>query len=194
MYQIILIIIITVGTLLCTIGLMFSVKFQHQQKKKYKNCVNLIKEKENATMGVNDSLLSTNVESMDADKILFELYNIYLDFQNKLNELDKSVCDLLTGHMKDLYMSKVENMKEKSIMDIIENIDLLNYSIMENKEEQVKIRVNISCLSYKMKNNKIISGSNLEKISQINIITFDKFENSWLISNIEKVYEQKLGN
>ena len=96
--------------------------------------------------------------------------------------------------MSELYTSKIASMQEKDTKHVIDGIDLMGYSIIEFEKEKLKFRVSINCFDYKLKNEEIISGSNLEKLSQINIITFEKIDDKWLISNIEKAFEQKLSN
>ena len=198
MYQIVLRVIITVGILLCTLGLVFSIKFQQKQKKKYSNCVKLIEDKKNTTVGVNDGLSKENIalidENIEVDTLLSSLYDSYIELINRLNNLDNNLDELLTEHIKELYLTKIASFQEKNIKRVIDGIDLVGYSIIEFEKEKLKFRISINCFDYKLKNDKIISGSNLEKLNEINIITFEKIEDKWLISNIEKVFEQKLSN
>lgn len=198
MYHIVLRIMIIVGVFLCTLGLVFSIKFQQKQKKKYSNCVKLIKEKENATVGVNDGLSKENIalidENIDVDTLMSSLYDSYIELIYRLNNLDNNLDELLTEHIKEIYLTKIASFQEKNIKRVIDGIDLVGYSIIEFEKEKLKFRVNINCFDYKLKNDKIISGSNLEKLSEINILTFEKIEDKWLISNLEKVFEQKLSN
>lgn len=198
MYQIVLIMIITVGVFFCTLGLMFSVKFQQKQKKKYSNCVKLIKEKENTTVGVSNGLSKEDIalidKDVDVDNLMSSLYDSYIELINRINNLDSNLKDLLTHNMSELYTSKIASMQEKNTKHVIDGIDLMGYSIIEFEKEKLKFRVSINCFDYKLKNEEIISGSNLEKLSQINIITFEKIDDKWLISNIEKAFEQKLSN
>lgn len=198
MYHIVLRIMIIVGVFLCTLGIVLSIRFQHKQKKKYSNCVKLIKEKENATVGVNDGLSKENIalidENIDVDTLMSSLYDSYIELIYRLNNLDNNLDELLTDHIKELYLTKIASFQEKNIKRVIDGIDLVGYSIIEFEKEKLKFRVNINCFDYKLKNDKIISGSNLEKLSEINILTFEKIEDKWLISNLEKVFEQKLSN
>lgn len=198
MCQIVLKVIITVGILLCTLGLVFSIKFQQKQKKKYSNCVKLIKDKQKDTIRVNQGLSKADValidEDIDVDNFMFSLYDSYIELINRLNNLDNNLDELLTGHIKELYLTKITSFQVKNTKHIIDGIDLIGYSIIKLEKEKLKFRVSINCFDYKLKNGQIISGSNLEKLNEISILTFDKIENKWLISNIEKIFEQKLGN
>ena len=49
-------------------------------------------------------------------------------------------------------------------------------------------------LKAKTVNNEIVSGSNLQKIQQILLLTYEKVGDKWLIRSYEKIYEKKLSD
>jgi len=173
---------------ICSIIIIICIRFENKQKKKYNECLRLIKEKENNTL--NDNIMYTN-DNLE-NKLMDTLYNIYLEFINKLNKNQKDFDNLLDGFAKEFYENKVDIYSIKNCFEITDYIDLQGYSLIEHTDESLKFRVKITCVSYKKINEEIVSGDNLNKIEQINIITYEKNNNDWLITNIEKVYEKKL--
>lgn len=194
----IVIVIISVIVFVCSLGIVLATKFQRKQKQKYNDCLNIIKEKENSTFQVKNGLSKEEIEKIDSnvnvDKLMSDLYNSYLSLQEKLKNMDSNFDDLLTGYVKEFYINKIESLNQKGYRDVTDGIDLINYSITEFSKEKLKFRITINCFEYKLLNDKIVSGSNLEKKEQISIITYEKVNNEWLISNIEKVLERKLSN
>lgn len=195
---IIVLIIFLIIILACLIGIIMAINFQKKQNKKYNNCVKLINEKKTDTIKIKDGLTNEEINkidpSVDADKLMLELYNTYLDLENKMKSFDKNLDMTLTGFMKDFYISKIDNYSNSGFSDTTDGIELIGYSIIEFKKNLLKFRIKMNCFNYKKKNNKIVSGSNLEKVEQVIILTFKKVENKWLINKYEKVYERKLSN
>lgn len=173
-----------------SLGIILSIIFNNKQSKKYNECLRLIKEKENGTLKSKNDL---NIDSkVDVNKLTQKLYDIYLEFVNKLNNNDEAVLSLLNGFIKEIYKNKLDIYKTKNINEISDSIELLNYSILEYEKNKIQFRINISCFNYKKTNDVITSGNNLERVEQIFLITYVKSRNKWLINNIEKVYEKKL--
>ena len=114
--------------------------------------------------------------------------------KDKIKLFDSNLDDILVGYLKDFYVNKIENFKEKGYRDITDGINLIDYSIMEYSKENLKFRITINCFSYKTVNNEIVSGSNLERIQQILLLSFQNINGKWLISSYEKIYEKKLSN
>ena len=111
--NIILIIIGLIITIVCSIGIVIASKFQNKQRKKYNDCLNLIKEKENMAFQVKYGLSKEEInsidESIDVDKLMSDLYETYLEFENKLKILDNNLDNILTGYIKEFYINKIEN-------------------------------------------------------------------------------------
>ena len=121
-----------------------------------------------------------------------ELYDTYIKLESKIKKYDSKLDNVLVGFLKEFYVNKIENFKEKGYADITDGIELINYSIIEYNKEKLKFRVTINCFSYKTINNEIVSGSNLEKVEKIILLTYEKINNKWLISSYDKLYERKL--
>ena len=187
--KIMLVIIIIILSVI-SVGIIFSIIFNNKQSKKYDECIRLIKEKENGTLKSKNDL---NIDSkVDVNKLMQKLYDIYLEFVNKLNNNDESIFSLLNGFIKEVYKNKLDIYKTKNINEITDSVELLNYSILEYEKNKIQFRINISCFNYKKTKDVITSGNNLERVEQIFLITYVKSRNKWLINNIEKVYEKKL--
>jgi len=196
--NVIVIAIVSVVIIVCSIGIIIAVKFQNRQNKKYKEIKNIIKEKKNATFQIKDGLTKEEINNIDSeinvDLLMRELYSIYLNLEYKVKSLDINLDNILVGYLKDFYINKIKKFKEKGFLEINDGIDLINYSITEYTKEKLKFRVTINCFSYKTVNNKIVSGSNLEKIQKIILLTYEKKNDKWLISFYDIVYEKKLSN
>lgn len=194
--NIIVVVIATVSIIVCSIGIIIATKFQSKQKKKYKAVLNIVKEKEGEVFRVKDGLAKEDInkidDSVNVDKLMQELYDTYLQLENKIKKSDSKLDNVLVGFLKEFYINKIENFKEKGYADITDGIELINYSIIEYNKEKLKFRVTINCFSYKTINNEIVSGSNLEKMQKIIILTYEKTNDKWLISSYDKVYERKL--
>jgi len=190
-----IILLIIIG--ICSFGIIMSMKFQKKEEKKYKECLRLIEEKENGVLSVKDSLNKDEVKSIsdgkDSNEFMNELYNIYLSLIDKLNNNNKDFDNILSGFVKEFYENKIDLLVSRNTFEIVDKIELLGYSIIEGNKDKLKFRINISSFNYKKSNDVIISGSNLKRIEQIFIITYIKQDNKWLINEIEKVLEKKLG-
>lgn len=159
-----------------------------KSKKKLKSVLEVLKGKESLTL--NDFQTKViDIEDVDDNELMKNLYEIYITFQNKFNELNQDYGELLTDSLKQFYENLVKSYKLKECKDITDKIDLIGYSILDYNDSGIKFRVKIKCLNYKISNDKIVSGSNVKKIEQILIITYKK-EDKWKISNIEKIYEK----
>ena len=192
----IVVISLSIVILICSIGIIISMRFQNKQKKKYQECVRLIKEKEDGTLNVKNGLDIEEIKkidkNIDPNKLMMKLYDTYLEFVNKLNNNDKGFENILSGFIKEFYENKIDIYNQRGYVEVIDSIELVNYSITEFEKEKLKFRVSITCFNYKKVNDQIISGSNLERVEQIIILTYIKNKRKWLINNIEKVYEKKL--
>jgi len=187
----IMLVILIIILCIISIGIILSIIFNNKQSKKYNECLRLIKEKENGTLKSKNKL---NIDSrVNVNELMQKLYNMYLEFINKLNVNDESVLNLLNGFIKEVYKNKLEIYKAKNINEVTDSIELLNYSILEYENDKIEFRLTINCFNYKKTKDVITSGDNLNKVEQIFLITYVKNKNKWLINGIEKVYEKKLG-
>lgn len=197
-FNIIVISVSTIVILICSISIIIASRFQNKQKKKYNECLNIIKEKDVSTLQFKDALTKEEINNIDSevdvDVLMSDLYHTYLEFENKVKSFDVDLDYILIGYLKDFYINKIENFKERGFSDITDDIDLINYSITEYSKEKLKFRINISCFCYKTVDNKIVSGSNLEKVQKVVLLTYEKNNNNWLISSYEKIYEKKLSD
>lgn len=182
--------------MLCCIGIIIATIFQNKQKKKYNECLHIIKEKGIDTLQAKTSLTKEDInkidDKIDVDKLMEKLYQTYLSFESKIKSQDINLDNILTGYIKDFYINKINSLKSKGYEEITDNIDLINYSIVEFSKEKLKFRITVNCFNYKMVNKNIVSGNNLEKIEKVLIITYEKVKSRWLISNYESIYERKL--
>ena len=196
--NIIVVITVSIIIIVCFIGIVISSIFQNKQKKKYKEVKNIIKEKNNAIFKIKDGFTKEDIksidDSVDVDKLMKELYNTYLELEKKVKTLNNDFDDILVGNLKEYYINKIKNFKEMGICEVTDDINLIGYSIIEYNKGKIKFRVNITCYSYKVNNNEIISGSNLKKVEQIILLDYKKEANKWYIYNYEKIYDKKLGN
>ena len=194
----ILIIIISIVIIICSVGIITSSRFQRKQKKKYKEVNKLVKENKNLTFQVKNGLSKEEINNIDnevdVDLLMKELYDTYLRFENKMKSFDVNLDDVLVGYIREFNKNRIENFKNRGFADITDGIELINYSITEFGKEKLKFRVTINCFSYKKVNDEIVSGSNLEKVERIVILSYEKINNQWLISDYDKIYEKKLSN
>lgn len=180
-----------------SICIVIAIQIQNKQSKKYKECLKLIKEKEDGTLNSNLGMDINQIKkidpNVDVNKLQEKLYKLYLEFVEKLNNNDESISFVLDEFINQVYQNKLEIYKTKNTHEIIENIELINYSILKYEKNKIEFRISITCTNYKKTNDTIISGSMYDRLEQIYIVTFVKPRKVWLISNIEKVYEKKLG-
>lgn len=194
--NLIVIVIVTVVIVVCSIGIIIASKFQKKQKEKYIDCLNIIKEKENSTFQIKNGLSKEEINqinpNLNVDKLMKNLYDKYIELESKVKLEDNNFDKLLIGNIKDLYTNKIEVSKAKNYIEINDGIDLINYSITEFSKEKLKFRITVNCFNYKKSNDTIVSGSNLEKVEQVIILTYENHNEDWLISRYEKVYEKRL--
>lgn len=190
--------LVSVVIIVCSIAIIVASKFQQKQRKKYNECLDIINENKDGTFTFKDSLTKEEINkidsSIDVDSLMSNLYDTYITLENKLKAFDTDLDGVLTGYIKDFYVNKIENFKERGFTDVTDGIDLIGYSITEFKKDKLKFRITMNCFCYKTINGKIVSGSNLEKIEQILLITYQKVNDKWLISAYEKIYEKKLSD
>ncbi len=196
--NVITVVLASVAIIICSIAIIIASRFQQRKNKKYKECIDIINENKDSTFKVKDSLTKEEInkidESVDVDLLMSSLYDTYVTLEGKLKSFDENLDDVLTGYIKDFYVNKIQNFKERGFTDVTDGIDLVGYSIVEFSKSKLKFRVTVNCFCYKTVNGKIVSGSNLEKIEQILLLTYKKVKDKWLISSYEKIYEKKLGN
>ena len=193
---IIVIVLSTVTIIICAVGIIIAGKFQKKQMKKYNELNNIINKNKDATFQVKDGLTKEEINNIDSDVdvdlLMQELFSIYIEFEDKIKNLDTNLDDILFGTLKEFNINRIENFKDKGFMEITDGIDLINYSITEYEKNKLTFRITMNCFSYKMLDNKIVSGSNLEKIQKIVLLTYEKLNDKWLISSYDKIYERKL--
>ena len=194
--SIIVIVLATVTIIICAVGIIIAGKFQKKQMKKYNELNNIINKNKDATFQVKDGLTKEEINNIDSDVdvdlLMQELFSTYIEFEDKIKNLDTNLDDILFGTLKEFNINRIENFKDKGFMEITDGIDLINYSITEYEKNKLTFRIIMNCFSYKMLDNKIVSGSNLEKIQKIVLLTYEKLNDKWLISSYDKIYERKL--
>lgn len=194
--SIIVIVLATVTIIICAVGIIIAGKFQKKQMKKYNELNNIINKNKDATFQVKDGLTKEEINNIDSDVdvdlLMQELFSTYIEFEDKIKNLDTNLDDILFGTLKEFNINRIENFKDKGFMEITDGIDLINYSITEYEKNKLTFRITMNCFSYKMLDNKIVSGSNLEKIQKIVLLTYEKLNDKWLISSYDKIYERKL--
>ena len=192
---VILVVSIVLAVILCIIA---ALKFQKKQKKKYSDLEKIINERQNEFFCVKDGLSYEDIVNIDnsvnVNELMKSLYETYLSFEDKIKNSDKNFDGILTGFFKDFYINKIDNYKINGYKEINDRINLTGYSISEFSKDKLKFKIDISCFNYKMLNDSIVSGSNLYRVQQIALITYEKVENKWLISNYDKIYERKLSD
>lgn len=184
--------------ILCTIGIVIASIFQSKKEKKLEECLNIIKEKGDIKFEVKDSLTKEDIKkinkNVDINKLMDSLYNKFLKFIDKVKDNDINLDQLLGGVIKDFYITKLENFKSAEYKEILDIVDLKGYSITEYSKEKLQFRIAVICYDYKLLNETIISGSNLIKLEEVFLLTYEKIGNKWLITNYDKVYEKKLSD
>lgn len=195
---IIVVAIASVVIIVCSIGIIIASRFQSKQKKKYSEVNNLINKNRDARFSIKEGLTKEEINNIDSnvnvDILMSELYSTYVELENKIKTFDTNFDDVLTGHLKEFNISRIENFKSRGFTDVTDGIDLINYTITDYTKEKLTFRLTINCFSYKTVNNQIVSGSNLEKIQKILLLTYEKVNDKWLISAYDKIYEKKLSD
>lgn len=171
------------------LSILIAIKFQKKQSKKVDDINNIIKEKNGFTFAVKDSLTIEDIKKIDSSVnysyLCDNLYNKYINFEEKLKNLDDNLDNLLTGYFKDFTIQKIKNFKMSNLKDQKSNIDLLGYAITKFSKNSLEFRINIKFYSEKSRN----VPSYLE---QIILVTYKKQNEDWLISSIDTIYEKKL--
>lgn len=184
--------------ILCTIGIVIASIFQSKKEKKFEECLNIIKEKGNIKFEVKDSLTKEDIKkinkNVDINKLMDSLYNKFLKFIDKVKDNDTNLDQLLGGTLKNFYITKLENFNSAGYKEMLDIVDLNGYSITEYSKEKLQFRISVNCYDYKLLNGNIISGSNLIKLEEVFLLTYEKIGNKWLITNYDKVYEKKLSD
>lgn len=190
------IVIYSLLILLFLIIIICSLKFQKRQKKVYKDIQKIVSEKKDVTFIPQDSVTNEEIQKIDStlniNLLMQELYDTYILFEEKINNFDYELDDVLIPQLKIFYINKMDNCKKKGYKDEKNSINLLGYKITEFNGSKLTFRVNITCIEYRMFKDKIISGSNYEKVEQVIALTYVKENEKWLISNYDKMYEKKI--
>lgn len=184
--------------ILCTIGIVIATIFQSKKSKKYNECLEIIKEKGNIKFEVRDGLTKEEIKNIDSkidmNQLMQRLYNKFLKFVDKVKNNDTKLDALLSGAIKSYYIKKLENNDANGYSEVLDKIELIGYTITDYKENKLNFRVSINCYDYKLFNGNIISGSNLSKLEEVYLLTFEKISTRWYITNYDKVYEKKLSD
>ena len=106
---------------------------------------------------------------------------------------DKTLDQVLLDIEKQFGKGSVMKLGEREHQKI-DVIDLIGYSITEYDKDRLQFRVTINCYDYKLLNDTIISGSNLIKLEEVFLLTYEKVGNRWLITRYDKIYEKKLSD
>lgn len=197
-FFIVVVVIVSITIIACSAGIIIASKFQNKQKKKYTEVNQLVNENRDAKFSVKEGLTKKEIHNIDSsvniDFLMSELYSTYVEMENKIKNFDTNFDDILTGYLKEFNINRIENFKSRGFTDITDGIDLIGYTITEYSKEKLTFRLTINCFSYKTVNNQIVSGSNLEKIQKIILLTYENVNGKWLISSYDKIYERKLSD
>lgn len=193
---IIFLILVTFAIVFSSIGIIISIKVQRRQKNKYKQLESIINENREARFKIKYCLTPEDIKkidsTLDVNSLMDGLYNTYLELEKRLKRLDADLDGIVGGYLKDFYINKIQNFKDKGYNDIKDDINLLGYSITEFEANKLKFRINITCFDYKTNNGKIVSGSDSKRTEEVIILEYKKVNNKWLIWSYEKIYEKKL--
>ena len=196
MFLSILTLIISIVALVVSIAVVFSLKFQKKQEKKYQEVLDIVNKNKDKTFEVKNYLTDEDINKIDStidvSKLSQELYDTFLRFEKNIRELDSNFDGILTGFLKEFYLEKIDSFKKDNYYSVTDKINLIGYSIVSFNSDELKFRINISCVSYKKKNGKLISGSEASLAEQIILLSFKKDNNIWLISGYDKIFEKKL--
>ncbi|MDO4963203.1 MAG: hypothetical protein Q4E75_03805 [bacterium] len=196
LYYEILITLVTVVIVICSVAIFLSVRFQKKNNKKYNDLVKLLSEKENVTFELKNGMTKEEINqinpNIDVDSLITNLCNIYMDFESHVSDMNTDFDNILTGMLKEFYINKLESFKLKNYKEVKNEIDLIKYFIEEYSNDTIKFKVNINCFNYKLENNIIVSGSNLNKKEQVIELIYKNVSGKWLISAYDIVYEKEL--
>ena len=192
--NVVVVVFVGIFVIISTIAVILSIRFQKKQKEKYKNLQEIIKEKNGLTFTINDEISKEEIhkvdKDVDVDLLMRELYDTYILFEEKIKNLDTDFSDVLTPDFSEFYTNVINNYKAIDYKEQKHNIELLGYGITEYNKIMLRFRINISCFNYKIRNNKIIGESNVRKVEQIMIVTYENIGDKWLICNYDKIYEK----
>ena len=180
-------------TAVVIIGIVFSLAFQKKQRKKQEVVEQLMKEKEGKTINsVMNKNYSATAKSKDNIELMQKLYDSYIEYQTRFNELDKSYDNFVTPTLKEYSDQKIDLLKSRDSKEVREKIELINYTIVEKREKSLKFRLTINCVEYAMRNDNITRGSNINKMEEILLLTCRKVEEDWVVDRVDKIYENRL--
>lgn len=180
-------------TAVVIIGIVFSLAFQKKQRKKQEVVEQLMKEKEGKTINsVMNKNYSATAKSKDNIELMQKLYDSYIEYQTRFNELDKSYDNFVTPTLKEYSDQKIDLLKSRNSKEVREKIELINYTIVEKREKSLKFRLTINCVEYAMRNDNITRGSNINKMEEILLLTCRKVEEDWVVDRVDKIYENRL--
>jgi hypothetical protein len=183
-------------SLILIVFIAFSIKIQHSKRKKYNNCIKILKKKGDVPLNQSDDFDEEKIKQIDSSVNINELTNKliskYIDFENKIKNQDEDLNNLLTGELKEKYESLISLSKSTGKINIVDDIEILNYAIIDFEPSLLNFRISVKCFHYKKNGTRITSGSNLAKVEQILILEYKKINGDWLISNYDKVIEKNL--
>ena len=192
----IVVVIVTISIIISSIAIVIGVKFQKLKRNKYKELERIIKEKEGIKFEVKDSLTEDEIKRIDPEvnvsELMKNLYDTFLLFQEKAKKLENNFDDVLYGELKEFYINKIDSFSQNGYLDITDKIELNGYDIIEFTKKELKFRLNINCIDYKKIADKIVSGSNNNKVHQVLLITYRKVNDKWLITAYEKLIQKNL--
>ena len=98
---VIVIVLATVTIIICAVGIIIASKFQKKQMKKYTEINNIINKNKEATFKVKDGLTKEEINNIDSyvdvDLLMQELFSTYIEFEDKIKNLDTNLDDILFG-------------------------------------------------------------------------------------------------
>ena len=191
---ILLAIICSIIVVVVCVGVITSKNVQNKQEARIEQIRQYTLNNKEATFKIKDSLTEEDIKAIDSNldigSLMEDLYDSFLKLEKNLNDLNLDFDDILTQKSKEIYETRIKKLKLINNVEVIQDINLIGYSIINFNIDKIVFRVNIKCINYKKSGEIITSGSSSNYITQIFLITYLKIDNKWLIDDCDKVYEK----
>lgn len=198
-FNIILIGVLSFTLLLLSIGMLLSLRFQKKQQKRYNEVIKIVNEKKDEVINVKSGLTEEEIYKVDPDvniqSLTTELFDKFKGLQLKIKNHDSNnIENLATTPTLEFVKSRIDAYKNNGYYEVMDDIELQGYSIIEFEKEKLKLRIHVVCKNYKKLGDEVISGSDIKPIEEIIIIEYVKIDDNWVIIDVDKVLERKIAN